>query len=78
MSCKYVMLRQSIGEGDSCRVAYGVAAVEECGGVVSVLESYGDLSGDEERVRELVRTCNELELDGCHLCDVIDDFLIKL
>ena len=78
MSCKYVVVRQTFVDGENTRTGYGVAAVEECDGVVSVLETFGDLSDDENKVKELVRTCNELELDDCQLGDVIDDFLLTV
>ena len=36
---------------------------------------YDDLSHSRERVEALVRDCNDLELEPCHLRDVVYDFI---
>ena len=35
----------------------------------------GDLSTDLDKVKELVRKCNEYQLEPIHMFDVIDDFI---
>ncbi|MBQ7929827.1 MAG: hypothetical protein IJ334_02255 [Clostridia bacterium] len=47
-------------------------------GSSAVLHTISDICDDPERIRELVRQCNENRLDPLHLSDVIDDFLTTL
>ncbi len=72
---QYIIVEQRIGEGDTMRISYGIAAAivyDEC---IQVLHCFYDLSTERAPVQELVQTCNALELDVLHLSDVVDDFM---
>lgn len=56
-------------------VYYGIACVKTEGSNKELIEKYNDLSEDKEAVLNLVRKCNELNLDVAHLEDVVVDFL---
>ena len=64
--------------GDARRVAFGIAvyANAEIDGVATVVRSVGDVSGNKNEILELVRLCNECELDPMHLMDVVEDFIL--
>ncbi len=57
------------------RRSFGIAAVVDDEDCMNILESYIDLSSNRTAVDELVKLCNELELELVHLPDVISDFL---
>lgn len=61
-----------IDEAGKEHTTYGVELWQLCQAVRVI----PDVSLDEASVRELVRLCNELELDPIHLDDVVEDFLI--
>ena len=63
--------------GDAGRVAFGIAvyANAEENGTATVVRSVGDVSGNKDEIEELVRLCNECELDPIHLMDVVEDFI---
>ena len=63
--------------GDARRVAFGIAAYAnaEENGTATVVRSVGDVSGNKDEILELVRLCNECELDPMHLMDVVEDFI---
>ncbi|MDO4565970.1 MAG: DUF6514 family protein [Oscillospiraceae bacterium] len=58
--------------------AYFSYSVRASGASVSgkrIVYEVDDVCLDEPRVRELVQLCNSLELEPCHLMDVIEDWL---
>ena len=71
MKYRYVLLTNKYDSAES----YGIAAVADYDGCVSILESYADLSVTRERVERLVELCNNLQLDFAHLSNAVEDFL---
>ena len=75
MEYTYIVVQSTYKNGDSTRIGFGIAAVEEYDGVTTVLESISDISTDIEPIERLVEICNNLQLDPIHLQDVVTDFL---
>ena len=75
MEHKYIVVQSMYKNGDSTRIGFGIAAVEEYDGVTTVLESISDISSDIEPIERLVKVCNNLQLEPIHLQDVATDFL---
>ena len=75
MEIKYIVTENKYINGDKTRVGYGIAAIKEQDGISVVLESYSDISPDEDRIRELADECNAHGLSKAHLSDVVEDFL---
>ena len=75
MEYKYIVVQITYKNGDSTRIGFGIAAVEEYDGVTTILESISDISTDIEPIERLVEVCNNLQLDPIHLQDVVTDFL---
>jgi hypothetical protein len=73
-NCKYIVVRNEYIDGENTRISYGIAAIENCDGVISVLKSVSDVSSDFSEVEKLVNVCNAKELDPIHIEDVINDF----
>lgn len=74
-NCKYIVVKNEYIDGENTRVSYGIAAIENCDGVISVLMSVSDISSDFCTVENLVKLCNTKELDLIHIEEVINDFL---
>ena len=74
-NCKYIIVRNEYIDGENTRISYGIAAIENCDGVISVLKSVSDVSSDFSEVENLVNVCNSKELDPIHIEDIINDFL---
>lgn len=57
--------------------AYGIAAVavDDCWYICQLFQ---DICREYHRICELVRVCNDLQLDPIHLPEVIDDFLAEV
>ena len=75
INCKYIVVRNEYICGENTCISYGIAAIEICDGVISVLKSVSDISSDFSTVENLVNLCNVKELDLIHIEDVINDFL---
>ncbi len=61
---------------DNGRKSCGIAVIvcyED--GSTAVLQTISDICDDPERIRELVRQCNENHLNPLHLPEVLEDFL---
>lgn len=56
------------------RVSYGIA-VYDAENTSTVLDHISDITEDYERLSELIKTCNSLELSPIHLNEVVEDFL---
>lgn len=74
-NCKYIVVKNEYIYGENTRVSYGIAAIENCDGDISVLKSVSDISSDFCTVENLVNVCNAKELDYIHIEDIINDFL---
>ncbi len=63
--------------GEQRRKAFGIVSYSDADddGTAIVTASVGDVTDDREALEELVRKCNELQLDPIHLEDVVEDFL---
>ena len=72
---KYVVVKSEYINGDSTRIGYGIAVVEEYDGRVSVLDSVSDICLDVKSVEGLAELYNRAELDPIHLHEVVSDFL---
>ncbi len=75
MKTKYIVTENKYIDGDKTRVGYGIAAIKEQDGISVILESYSDISPNEDKVRELASECNAHGLSKAHLSDVVEDFL---
>lgn len=78
MNYRYLMIRETYTDGEKTRTGYGIAAVSEQNGCMTVTESFMDLCPDKTPVERLVKLCNELKLDAVHLSEAVDDFLADL
>lgn len=78
MEYKYIVVQITYKNGDSTRIGFGIAAVEEYDGVTTILESISDISTDIEPIERLVEICNNLQLDPIHLQDVVTDFFATI
>ena len=77
MDYKYIVIVTTIMYDGYTRASYGIAAASVNDGVPIILDLIPDLSLDLNPVEELVNSCNELNLERCHLSDVVEDFLSK-
>ena len=75
MEYKYIVVEITYKNGDSTRIGFGIAALEDYDGVTTILESISDISTDIEPIERLVEVCNNLQLELIHLQDVVSDFL---
>ena len=75
MEHKQIVVQSTYKNRDITRIGFGIAAVEEYDGVITILESISDISTDIEPIERLVEICNNLQLDPIHLQDVVTDFL---
>ena len=62
-------ITETISQSDNKLTTYGIKSESFV---------YDDISPDFEKIKALCELCNLLELDECHLADVIDDFLSDL
>ena len=74
MNCHYIVVRENYMSEITPRIAYGIAAVKEYDGCIAVMQSIHDVCSEFIPIQQLVQTCNELQLELIHLCDVMDDF----
>lgn len=74
MECRYIVVQNTYQSGRNARIGYGIAAVTEYDGVITVLNSVSDLSADIKLIEGLVERCNSQELDPIHLEDIVTDF----
>ena len=73
MSYQYMSVSETYGNGHkNCGIA---VLVRYDDGSAAVLQTISDICEEPERIRELVRQCNEAQLDPLHLPEVIEDFL---
>lgn len=77
MYCHYIVVREDFIDDANARTTYGIAAVKEYDGCVTVMQSISDVCPQFMPVLQLVQFCNELELEPIHLQDVVDDFLFE-
>lgn len=75
MECQYCVVKTTYMTDKSARDSFGIAAVAEEDGSITVLETISDLCADYEVITRFVQLCNDLKLDPIHLQDVADDFL---
>lgn len=54
--------------------AYGVAAFDECGEMVTVVP---DITVKKDKALSLARMCEKMELSPLHLRDVAEDYIIS-
>ena len=54
---------------------YGIGVTVSYDDCIIVTDSYIDVSKNKYLIDNLVKLCNDLQLDPIHLDDVIDDFL---
>ena len=78
MAYRYLTIRTDFMDDGTIYTAYGIAAVENCGGSPAVIRSFTDLCPDNTPVEQLVWYCNKLQLDVIHLPEVAEDFLADL
>lgn len=75
----YAITEEKYTLGEEVRISYGIVAYfspKQCG-TATVIDSVHDITSDKERLSELVKKCNRLELSTIHLHDVVEDFLVK-
>lgn len=75
MKYRYLLIQETYIADEFSRIGYGIAAAVEQDGCLVLLQSFSDVCADSAELEELVRLCNELELDCVHLADVVEDFL---
>lgn len=79
MNITYGITEETYTLNGESRKSYGIAvyADAEEDGSATILTSVRDITSEQERLAELVRKCNLLELSPIHLDDVIEDFLTE-
>ncbi|MBE6572620.1 MAG: hypothetical protein E7656_10270 [Ruminococcaceae bacterium] len=77
MKYKYIPTQTTLADDKFYRTSWGVALVETSGDIAVVIDEYSDISQNIEDITNLVRLCNEMELDKSHFADVVEDFLAK-
>jgi len=78
MKYRYFIIKEEWMEEGANQTRYGIAVAciyDEC---YDIIESYADVSTDEEAVSEFVQKCNDLQLDPVHFSEVIQDFLADI
>ena len=55
MEHKYIVVQSTYKNGDSIRIGFGIAAVEEYDGVTTILESISDISTDIKPIERLIK-----------------------
>lgn len=73
----YCVCKETYLLGQVVYVRCGIAAAVIEDGVMNVIEHIGDISADEQSVRQLADRCNRLKLSPTHLRDVVEDFLVE-
>jgi len=75
----YTLVEETYNFGGESRVSYGIAACSnaDIDGTATIILSVHDVTSDKERLSQLVRDCNDLQLSSIHLYDVIEDFLAE-
>ena len=56
-------------------LTYGIACVEEDNGHAELVAQISDISTNQEKMEELVKLCNKMQLSPIHLRDIVDDFI---
>ena len=81
MEYRYLMIKDVFWENGEPRTGYGIMAAEvvSVGNEIyaTVLTSIKDICPDPERMHQLIRLCNSLELYPRHLAEVVEDFLLN-
>ena len=72
------MIKSTYKNGAAKRIAFGIAAVEEYDGIITILESISDISPNIKAVKRLVKLCNDQQLALIHFRDVVSDFLATI
>jgi len=78
MRYKYVIVSSTYYDEDLSRTAFGIATIIKNDEYLAVVEEYSDLSDSIELVKNLVKICNDSELDPVHLKGVVEDFMISV
>ena len=75
----YGMVEEKFTAGENIRVSYGIVAYSdfERDGTATIVASAKDLSNDKQRIKDLVKTCNRLQLSLLHFDEVVSDFLAE-
>lgn len=79
MNITYGMTEEIYTLNGKSRKSYGIAVYSnaEEDGSATILTAVRDITSERERLEDLVRKCNLLELSPIHLDDVIEDFLTE-
>ena len=58
--------------------SYGISAYADADSdhTTTIIAWIRDITSDKQKLAELVRQCNRLELSPIHLNDVVEDFLV--
>lgn len=75
----YAVVDERYSFGKECRTSYGIVAYSnaEENGSSTIVASVHDIISERADLVKLVDECNRLKLSTVHLCDVVEDFLIK-
>ena len=72
---KYIVVQSEYKSGNKSLIEYGIALIEEYDETFAILDVIPNVSLDAAEIKNLVKLCNQAQLDPIHLKDVIDDFL---
>ncbi|MBQ8397848.1 MAG: hypothetical protein IJX53_06600 [Clostridia bacterium] len=78
MNCHYIVVREEYIDDANPRTTFGIAAVKEYDGCPIIMQTISDVCQKYAPLQQLVRCCNELELELIHLHDVVEDLIVKL
>lgn len=52
---------------NNANITYGIDVIDK--------EQYANLSDNAEEIKKLVILCNSLDIEECHIDDIVEDFL---
>ena len=68
----YIINETALTVNEKTEISYGISCFEDG----HEIERIKDLSTNHNKVKQLVDTCNKLQLDPVHLNDVAEDFIV--
>lgn len=55
----------------NANITYGIDVIDE----ERTVRQYANLSDNAEEIKKLVILCNSLDIEECHIDDIVEDFL---
>lgn len=77
MNITYGIVEEIYTHSNETRTAYGIVAYSDADSdkTATIVAAIHDVTGDKQKLLNLITLCNELHLSVIHLGDVVEDFL---